>query len=195
MTSTVLAISAAYVVIGVLLLTVALASSFAWWVKAAAIVVTSIFFVEAFFATKDLLGWPRSGQLPPRFQLLWVRVVEPDVKSGNPGAIYLWIEEVDENNVPDGVPRSYRLPYSRPLADRSAKARDEIMSGKPQQGLAEDLAGSENQKEAKSDEQRSGARTETGLLTIDPDQFQLLQQAQRVEFAPMPVPSLPPKVP
>jgi len=58
--------------------------------------------------------------------------------SANPGAIYLWIEEVDANNVPDGVPRSYRLPYSRPLADRSSKARDEIMSGKPQQGLAED---------------------------------------------------------
>jgi hypothetical protein len=195
MTSTVLAISAAYVVIGMLLLAVGLASSFSWWVKAAAIVLTSVFFIEAFFATKDLLGWPRTGQLPPRFQLLWARVVEPDVKSGNAGAIYLWIEAVDENNVPDGVPRSYRLPYSRPLADRSAKARDEIMSGKPQQGLAEDLAGSDNQKEAKPDEQRSGARTETGLITIDPDQFQLLQQAQRVEFGPMPVPTLPPKVP
>ena len=121
-------------------------------------------------------------------------MVEPDVKSGNPGAIYLWIEAVDENNVPDGVPRSYRLQYSRPVADRSAKARDEIMSGKPQQGLAEDLTG-DNQKEAKPDEQRSGSRTETGLLTVDPDQFQLLQQAQRVEFAPMPLPSLPPKVP
>src|SRR5206468_4393916 len=140
---------------------------FAWWVKAAAIVITSVFFVEAFFATKGLLGWPRTGQLPERFQLLWVRIVEPDAKSSNPGAIYLWIEAVDENNVPDGVPRSYRLPYSRPLADRSAKARDEIMSGKPQQGLAEDLAASDNQKEAKPDEQQAGTRSETGLITID----------------------------
>ena len=195
MTSTVLAISAAYVIIGVLLLTVSLRSSFAWWVKAAAIVVTSVFFVEAFFATKGLLGWPRSGQLPPRFQLLWARVVEPDLKSGNPGAIYLWIEEVDDNNVPDGVPRSYRLPYSRPLADRSAKARDEIMRGKPQQGLAEDLGGSETEKEAKTDQQKSGTRTDAGATTVDLEQFQLLQQAQRVEFSPMPVPTLPPKVP
>ena len=149
MTSTVLAISAAYVVLGVLLLTLGLSSRLAWWVKAAAIVVTSVFFVEVFFATKDLLGWPRTGQLPARFQLLWVRLVEPDLKNSNPGAIYLWIEEVDENNVPDGVPRSYRLPYSRPLADRAAKAREEIMSGKPQQGLAEDLTGTENQEDAK----------------------------------------------
>src|SRR5436190_14207853 len=181
MTSTVLAISAAYVVIGVLLLAVGLASSFAWWVKAAAIVLTSFFFVEAFFATKDLLGWPRTGQLPPRFQLLWARVVDPDLKSGNPGAIYLWIEAVDDNNVPDAVPRSYRLPYSRPLADRSAKARDEIMRGKPQQGLAEDLDPAQNRKEAKAEQDKAGLRTQAGASGIDPDELQLLQQAQRVE--------------
>ena len=193
MTSTVLAISAAYVVIGVLLLTLGLSSRFAWWVKAAAIVVTAVFFVEVFFATKSLLGWPRAEALPARFQLLWVRVVEPDLKSSNSGAIYLWIEEVDENNVPDGVPRSYRLPYSRPLADRSAKARDEIMSGKPQQGLAEDLAGTETHEDAKLDQQ--GSRAEPGITTVDLDQFRLLQQAQRVEFRPMPGPTLPPKGP
>src|SRR6266478_3639540 len=168
MTSTVLAIAAAYVVLGVLLLSLGLASRFAWWVKAAAIVVTSVFFVEAFFATKDLLGWPRSGQLPPRFQLLWVRVVDPDIKTANPGAIYLWIEEVDENNVPDGVPRSYQLPYTRPLADRSAKARDEIISGKPQQGSAEEITGSDNKEETKSDQ--PGSRVDPGATAIDLEQ-------------------------
>jgi hypothetical protein len=191
MTSTVLAISAAYVVLGVLLLTLGLGSRFAWWIKAAAIVVTSVFFVEMFFATKDLLGWPRNGQLPARFQLLWVRVIEPDLKASNPGAIFLWIEEVDENNVPDGVPRSYRLAFSRPLADRAAKARDEIMSGKPQQGLAQDLDGTETQQDANLNQ--SGHRPEQGLTTVDLDQFKLLQNVQRVEFSPMPGPTLPPK--
>jgi hypothetical protein len=193
MTSTVLAISAAYVVLGVLLLTLGLGSRFAWWVKAAAIVVTSAFFVEAFFATKGLLGWPRTGQLPERFQLLWVRIVEPDAKSSNPGAIYLWIEAVDENNVPDGVPRSYRLPYSRPLADRSAKAREEIVSGKPQQGSAEDIPTGENKDDPKSDQ--AGVRPEPGVTAVDLEQFRLLQQVQRVEFSPMPGPTLPPKGP
>jgi hypothetical protein len=192
MTSTVLAISAAYVVIGVLLLVVALTARLNWWVKAAAIVVTSAFFVEAFYSTNGLLGWPRTGALPSKFQLLWVRVVEPDSKTGDRGAIYLWIEEVDDNNVPDGVPRAYRLPYSRGLADRSAKARDEIMRGKPQQGSAEDVAGDET-KDPKADPSRTGSRTDAGVTTVDLDQLQLLQQAQRVEFAPMPLPSLPPK--
>jgi hypothetical protein len=193
MTPTVLAISAAYVVLGVLLLAVGLGSRFAWWVKAAAIVVTSAFFVEAFFATKSLLGWPSAGTLPSRFQLLWVRVVEPDRKNSNPGAIYLWIEEVDENNVPDGVPRSYRLPYSRPLADRSAKARDEIISGKPQQGLAEEVTGGDNKEEPDSD--KPGSRADPGAAVVDLEQFRLLQQVQRVQFSPMPGPTLPPKVP
>ena len=192
MTTTVLSIAAAYVVMGGLLLGMMLGSRYSWWVKAAAIVVTSAFFVEAFYSTSGLLGWPRTGALPAKFQLLWVRVVEPDSKTGDRGAIYLWIEEVDDNNVPDGVPRAYRLPYSRGLADRSAKARDEIMRGKPQQGSAEDM-GSEEVKEAKADPAKSGSRTDPGLTTVDLDQFQLLQQAQRVEFAPMPLPTLPPK--
>ena len=61
MRATLLAISAAYVVMAVLLLAWALSSRFAWWVKAIAIVVTSVFFVEVFFATKGLLGWPGVG--------------------------------------------------------------------------------------------------------------------------------------
>jgi hypothetical protein len=195
MTSTVIAVSAAYVVMGVLLLIMGLSSRFAWWVKATAIVVASAFFIEVFFATKGLLGWPANSQLPPRFQLLWVRVVEPDRISGNRGAIYLWIEEVDENNVPDGVPRAFRLPYSRPLADRSSVARDEIMRGKPQQGTVEELTGEETKQEPNSTELKVGSRLEGGVTTLDLEQFQLLQQAQRVEFKPMQGPLLPPKRP
>ena len=89
MTPTLIAIAAAYVVMGVLLLSVGLTSRFAWWVKAAVITITSVFFIEVFFASKGLLGWPATGaSLPPKFQLLWSRVVEPDPKMGSKGAIY-----------------------------------------------------------------------------------------------------------
>jgi hypothetical protein len=196
MTLTVLAISAAYVVIGVLLLSASLLSPLAWWVKAAAIIVTSVFFVEAFFSTKGLLGWPGTGRLPPRFQLLWARVVEPDAKTTDPGSIFLWVEEVDPNNVPSGLPRSYRLPYTKPLAERSLKARDEIMSGNPQEGTADDLAdnGAQQTAEGKTDQLPTDmTNVQPGANNIDLDQLKLLQDAQRVQFAPMPVPLLPPK--
>jgi hypothetical protein len=194
MTASLLAISAAYVVIAVLLLGVGLTARLAWWVKAASIIVTSAFFVEAFFATKGLLGWPGTGQLPPKFQLLWARVVEPDPKLSEPGAVYLWVEEIDANNVPSGVPRSYRLPYTRPLADRSSKARDEIMSGNPQEGTAEDMTADENQTEPKANANLSdGTTASPGAAKIE--MTEALRNAQHVEFRAMGPPLLPPKPP
>jgi len=190
MNSVVLAISAAYVVIAVLLLSMGLTSRFRWGIKAALIVVTSAFFVESFFATRSLLGWPGTGQLPHRFQLLWTRVVEPDPKMGDPGAIYLWVEELDENNVPSGTPRSFKLKYSPPLADRTNKARDEIMAGNPQEGTASDLEGEEARTEAKLDQMTGPNRPETGIANIELD---MLRQAQQVEFRPLSGIPLPPK--
>jgi hypothetical protein len=193
MTLTLLGISAAYVVLSLVVLSMGLTSRFAWWVKATAIVVTSGFFVEVFFASKGLLGWPASGALPPKFQLLWTRVVEPDVKAGNRGAIYLWVEEVDANNVPSGLPRSYRLPYSVKLADRTMKARDEIMAGNPQEGLAEDVAEGDPtsaEANAKPNQQADGGITSTGgKVELDGP----IDQVPRVEFRPMSNPLLPPK--
>lgn len=194
MTTTVLAICAAYVALAVVLLSMGLTARLAWWVKAVSIVVTSAFFVEAFFATKSLLGWPGAGQLPTKFQLLWTRVVEPDAKIGESGAVYLWVEEVDANNVPSGVPRSYRLPYSRPLADRSTKARDEIMSGNPQEGTAEDLTAEDSQAEAKAAANLpNGNSAEPGAAKIE--MTEALRNAQHVQFRAMGPPLLPPKPP
>src|ERR1700681_348250 len=141
MTLTVVTISLGYVALGALLLCLGLETRLAWWIKAAAIVVTSAFFVVVFFATNGLLGWPARGAVPARFQLLWTRVGEPDVRSGDAGAVYLWVEETDDSNVPSGTPKSYGLPYSRTLADRSLAARDEIIAGHAHQGLARCLVG------------------------------------------------------
>jgi len=207
MTSTVIAISLGYAALAVLLLGLGLEARLRWWIKAAAIVVTSVFMVVVFFATNGLLGWPARGPLPARFQLLWSRVVEPDVRTGDAGAVFLWVEETDENNVPSGVPKSYRLPYSRALADRSLAARDEIIAGHPQQGLAGDLEGEDDARGERTDnasDSRAEAhppqaptaadtRAEPGVARIDMNA--LLAEAQPVRFRPMPPPALPPKVP
>jgi hypothetical protein len=194
MTTTLLAISAAYVVLAVVVLSMGLSSRFAWWVKAGAIVVSSVFFVEVFFASKGLLGWPASGGLPAKFQLLWTRVVEPDPKLGHRGAIYLWVEEIDANNVPSGLPRSYRLPYSVKLADRTLKARDEIMAGNPQEGRAEDLVEGDDlmgasAKQANNEQPDGGTSSSGGRIDLDA----VLEPIPRVEFRPMSNPVLPPK--
>jgi hypothetical protein len=195
MTGTLLGIAAAYVVMSILFLTASLTAPLRWWIKAAAIVVSSFFFIEIFFATKGLLGWPGSDRLPGKFQLLWARVVEPDPKLNDPGAIYLWVEELDANQVPNGVPRSYRLAYSKPLAEKSQKARDDIMSGAELEGTADDLA--ENETNAP----RSGGEVPTDLdknaqpgnPNLDLSLLANVQQAQHIEFGPFQGPLLPPK--
>jgi hypothetical protein len=191
MNSVVLAISIAYVVMAVVLLLMGLTSRFAWWIKGVVIVVTSAFFIESFFATKGLLGWPGTGQLPHHFQLLWTRVVEPDPKMGDPGAIYLWVEELDENNVPSGTPRSFKLKYSPPLADQSNKAKDEIMAGNPQEGTADEMENADSStKDAKLDQMNGPNRPETGLSNVE---IEMLRQAQEVKFRPLSGVVLPPK--
>jgi hypothetical protein len=95
--------------------------------------------------------------------------------------------------VPSGLPRSYRLPYSVKLADRTLKARDEIMAGNPQEGLAEELAeGDPTSAEAKAqpNQQLDGGITSTGgRVELEGP----IDQIPRVEFRPMGPPPLPPK--
>ena len=80
------------------------------------------------------------------------------------------------------------------MAERSLKARDEIMSGNPQEGTADDLAENETpQGSSKPDLPDQMTNAQPGAANIDFDQLKLLQQAQRVEFSPMGVPLLPPK--
>jgi hypothetical protein len=191
MMNVVLAISIAYAVLGVVLLSMGLTSRFAWWIKAITIVVTCGFFIEVFFSTRSLLGWPGEGPLPKRFQLLWTRVVEPDPAVKDPGAIYLWVEELDDNNVPNGTPRSYQLRYSTPLADRTNKAKDEIMAGNPQEGSASDMDDTAQlRNDADLKELNGPNHPEGGNSNVAVD---MLRQAQQVEFKPLTGPLLPPK--
>ena len=202
MLTKVLTISLAYVALGVLLLLLLIKPALHWRWKVLAILVSTFFFVNVFFETRNLLGWPGVGKLPERFQLLWVRVVEPDLRLHDPGAIYVWVEEVDENNVPNGVPRAYRLPYKRALAEKSAKARDQIMQGNPQEGTAEDLAAEERPQERPGaagplDKPRvaEGAPLEavSGVQRLDLDALE--QSQQIIEFRAMPPTLLPVKRP
>ncbi|PNB46098.1 hypothetical protein C1X29_28620, partial [Pseudomonas sp. GW456-12-10-14-LB2] len=83
-----------------------------WSLKAVAVVVTSAFYVVSFGEMRGLLGWASSDRLPVAFKLLKARIVEPHSLEGDPGAIYLWVEELDEDHRPSGIPRAFRVPYN-----------------------------------------------------------------------------------
>jgi len=195
----VLFLSFGYALIGALLLVVVTKARLSWTVKAGAVVVTSAFYVVVFFRTQGLLGWSAPEEPPNRFQLLWARVVEPNIANKTPGAIHIWVESLDDANLPSGVPRAYRLPYSPALARTIAVARDEIMNGHPQGGRALAFGTPESQA-APDGPPPAGplpARVEAGG---DPSSGGFLDPAflgggdsKSVEFAPLPEPRLPPK--
>jgi hypothetical protein len=137
-TRAVIGLSAAYVVICVLLLSLNLTSLWRWWIKAAAIIITTAFFGVTFKSISGFMGWPTTERPPARFNFVWSVVAEPDKKSKDPGAIYLWADELDANNVPSGRPRSYQLPYSDALAREVSRAQEKRDRGIEVMGRIDD---------------------------------------------------------
>jgi hypothetical protein len=120
---------ALFLVLALLLLSLNLTSLWKWWIKAAAIVVTLGAVVVLYFTMTGLVGWASPGQMPKRFGLIATRIVEPDKLSNLPGAIYLWIEEVDDRQIVIGPPRAFEVPYKVEIATEVATAQQQIEGG------------------------------------------------------------------
>jgi hypothetical protein len=195
----ILVLSLAYMLLGVLLLVVLARLTLPRPAKAAAIVVTSGFYVLVFFASQNLTGWSAPVAMPDRFKLIAARVVEPNPAHDQPGAVHLWVEALDDSNLPSGVPRAYLLPYSTLLAGKVKAAQSEVERGHPQGGRARYvglpsvapasmLAGPQiNQ--PRREVGASGNPSGRGLL----DPSFLGGQSRMVDLAPLPPPALPPK--
>jgi hypothetical protein len=194
----ILGLAIAYALLAALLLVIALRARISWPLKLGAVLVTSAFYGVTFFRIEALTGWSAPAPLPSQFQLLWARVVEPNPLDRDPGAVHIWVEELDAANLPSGHPRAHRLPYSAALAHKVEAARDEIMKGHPQGGRAADYGSGNGQSapEGPSDvsmlrpsvapggDPMSGGPLDLSFLT---------GEAGNIEFSPLPVPILPPK--
>ena len=198
LTDVIIWLSIAYALLGVLLLVVCVFARIPWPLKAAAIALTSAFYVVSFFATRGLLGWSSTDPLPPKFKLLGARIVEPHSLEGDPGAIHLWVEALDDDNFPSGVPRAYRLPYDAHLAERTEAAVRASANGVPQGGRTADFGtGQGGNAEATAREATPSTIITTGGGDpssggpIDPQLDN--QENQAVNFTPLAPPRMPPK--
>ena len=182
-----------YVLLSTLLLAVMIWLPIRRWLKVTAILAASFFYIVVFFATQDLLGWSAPVAVPDRFQVLWTRVIEPNPSRNNPGAIHLWVEELDESNLPSGEPRAFRLPYSVDLARKVSAAQAEIDEGRPQGGRAQFWG------EPSGDKMGSAPVNAAAPPGGDPsgggmfDPSFLGAQSKSVDLAPLPKPKLPAK--
>jgi len=133
-TGWILTLAIAYVGLGALVLWSLLSARAPALFKGLVVVALSAFYIAAFYGLRALPGYASEQRLPPRFQLLGARVVEPKTIPGDPGSIYMWVEPMDENDVLSGAPRAYRLPYSEKRADNIVNAIKRSNEGHPQEG-------------------------------------------------------------
>jgi hypothetical protein len=159
---TILATVAAYIVIAILLLSLNLTSRWQWWIKGSSIVVTGLFFVGSYLAIVSMLGWPSEARPPAKFSVIATRVVEPNAFTGDPGAIYLWLEALDENNVVSGQPRSFKLVYTEPLADAAADVQDMLNAGEEVQGEVNEQEQQEQNQAAENEGGEPGVEGQGG---------------------------------
>lgn len=195
----VLCLVAAYVAVAALHLTLLSRSSLSRLVKVAATLAMTGLYVIVFYSTQGLLGWSAALALPDRFKVVATRVVEPNVVRKEPGAIHLWVEELDERNIPSGVPRAFLLPYSPELASRVHTAQSEINKGNAQAGTSRLFVPTSGT----GDGTLEGANVRTVSQGATPggdpsgggvlDPAAIGGQMTAVDLIPLPPPLLPPK--
>ena len=93
-----------------------------WVIKSIVITIATLFSIVVLLSLKDFIGWPSKSALPQEFQLHWAIINEPDKIKNTKGAIYMWITELDDKNKNKGLPRAYKIDYTR-------KNHEEIMKG------------------------------------------------------------------
>lgn len=195
---------AIYGLLALLLLSLNIFSLWRWWVKAAVIVVTGVVFVAAYTVISGLIGWPNPGQLPARFSLIATYVDEPDQQADKPGQIFLWVQEIDENQLPVAEPRAYVMPYivetmkgvtqSQEMLDRGEKVLGESKTQVTEEGkeAGEDnggaAAGDHENGRGQTNNMAGGQRTNNSAGSIFG-----FPGGQSVNFSPMPAVAMPQK--
>lgn len=189
----VVAMAAGYAVLGAVLLALLVYARLAWPIKAAVIVLTSVFYVVDFLGARSLLGWASADRLPHYFKLLQARIVEPNALEGERGAIYLWVEALGDDNRPISAPRAYRVPYSAHEADKTDAALRRLSEGKPQGGLTDDNGRGQG---VLADPSKPHVNGEISIETGggDPGSGDLIDSARGAEGVTF-MPLLPPRMP
>lgn len=194
---------AIYGLLALLVLNLSIFSLWRWWVKAGMMLVTGVVFVGAYSVISGLIGWPSPSQLPARFSLLHTYVEEPDRQRDFAGNIYLWVQEIDENQVPVAQPRAYVMPYitetmkgvtkSQEMLDRGEKVLGESKTQVTEQGGRN---GEDNGGESTLDHEQGRGQVNMsngGTQANSAGSIFGFPGGQTVNFSPMPAVSLPRK--
>lgn len=193
----ILGILFSYAALGTILLVILARSGIDRRFAVMAAILMSAFYIATFYWVAGLLGWSAPLALPDRFKVVATRVLEPDLVHKRPGAVHLWLEELDEHNIPSGEPRAYVLPYSPELTSRVSIAQEQINKGNAQGGTSRPLAygvgnGAPEGANVRTVAQGVAAGGDpSGGGILDP--AAIGGQSKSIDLIPLPPPQLPPK--
>ena len=133
MTGAILVLTAGFVFVVVLLLSLNLRTSFHWSIKTGVILLALVFYVITLYSLPGFYGWPTKEPLPQKFLLVGMDIREPR-NEADVGVIYMWVSPLLEN---ESKPRAYELPYSRELHTRLTAAKKRMEFGQDMAGELE----------------------------------------------------------
>jgi len=122
-----------------------------WLLKAFVIGITLHLCVSVGLSLSGFAGWPCEDSLPQKFIVHWIVVEEPDKKTKEKGAIYVWVTSIEEGEsslseewtqmilarffitlspLTTNQPRSHIVPYSKQKHKKSEDVLTQIKAGK-----------------------------------------------------------------
>ena len=129
-------IALAFLIMTALSLWILIGAKGHWVFKMGFIAITLLFSIGMWNSFNDLLGWPTTEKVPDKFEILWVVVEEPNKRTNDDGAIYIWIKNLEpkddsfslsfnSKDVSKGS-RLYKLPYNRAMHEQVPGILDKI---------------------------------------------------------------------
>ncbi len=130
MTLSILTLTAGFVFVCVLLLSLSLKTAFHWSIKAGLIAIALGFYLVTLKTLPGFYGWPTAEPLPDNFILISHQAIEPENETDK-GAIYIWVEDL---SLDDKKPRAYVQDYSPELHSRLQAAQKRMDFGQTMAG-------------------------------------------------------------
>ena len=139
MNPSILAIALAYAFLLFVILLAVLKSELRASLKLFLVALCAGFYLWHYDALQNYLGWPAGNALPQKFEMISGLVVEPDPRRDDPGAIYIWVRDLDGEQM---VPRAYRLPYQKQMHRKVDDTLSKQRNGERQVGTPVSEGGS-----------------------------------------------------
>lgn len=124
----------AHVVFAAVLAGLNIYSDLSWRMKAMLIMLTTVSFFVIYYSYAPLLGWPSTGDLPKRFNLVAAYGQEPDEVTGRRGSIFFWVTDKSSADI---TPRAYVVDFEPQLHARVVQAMQRQHKSIPQGGTVE----------------------------------------------------------